>query len=154
MAKRMGARVLAVASGDDGVALAERLGAGRGRGGAEGRRDDGSPASLPLSAGLMPPCSRPVKGWTPHSPPCGDGGRIAFPHGVEPEPKPRAGVTAILDGTPNARDIARMNELITAGPFVVNVARTFSLDEAAERHQRSTTTTWESTPWARPKGNA
>jgi hypothetical protein len=28
-----------------------------------------------------------------------------------------------------------MNELIAAGPFVANVARTFSLDEAAEAHR-------------------
>ncbi len=66
LAKRMGARVLAVASGDDGVALARRLGADAV---VNGRKDDVAAAAREFApAASMPPSSppaarRPIGRW-------------------------------------------------------------------------------------------
>ncbi|MEP1216984.1 MAG: zinc-binding dehydrogenase [Marinobacter sp.] len=91
LAKRMGARVLAVASGDDGVALAQRLGADavvEGHSGevAAAARDfapHGLDAALVTAGGeVLEQALAAIR----------DGGRVAYPHGVQPEPKARAGV--------------------------------------------------------------
>ena len=61
-----------------------------------------------------------------------DGARVAFPHGVEPEPKARPGITVKgYDGMPSPQTIEKLNELIDAGPFEVFIAKTFTLDQAA-----------------------
>ena len=54
LAKRMGARVLAVASGDDGVALAQRLGADVV---VNGRKDDVAAAAPPSRPAVSTPPS-------------------------------------------------------------------------------------------------
>jgi NADPH:quinone reductase-like Zn-dependent oxidoreductase len=133
LAKRMGARVFAVASGDDGVALAKRLGAdaaveGHGKDLPDAARafaPDGIDCAL-LTAGGKP-AERALKALK-------DGGRVAYPNGVEPAPKARAGITAqSYDGTPSREAIRKLNKLIeTGGPFDVHVARTFPLDQADE----------------------
>ena len=62
-----------------------------------------------------------------------DGGRVAYPNGVEPAPKARPGIKVkSYDGTPKADTIPNLNRLIEAAPFEVHVARTFPLDKAAE----------------------
>jgi len=66
-----------------------------------------------------------------------DGGRVAYPNGVEPEPKGRAGLKVqSYDGTPDADVIAKLNRLIDSGPFEVHISRTFPLKQAADA-QRS-----------------
>jgi NADPH:quinone reductase len=134
LAKRMGARVLAVASGADGVALAERLGADAV---VEGRRGDVAAAARAFAPGGVDAALFTAgKGVDGALAAVKDGGRIAYPHGVEPEPKPRAGVTAkAYNGASNPRDIDELNRLIGAGPFVVHVARTFTPDQIAEAHR-------------------
>src|SRR5687768_749577 len=89
LAKRMGARVLAVASGEDGVALAKRLGADAV---IDGRSDDmlaatrafapkGLDAALLTAGGEAAEAAlRAVR----------DGGRVAYPSGVQPEPSARS----------------------------------------------------------------
>jgi NADPH:quinone reductase-like Zn-dependent oxidoreductase len=65
-----------------------------------------------------------------------DGGRVAYPNGVEPEPHVRPGVTInAYDVVADRAAIDRLNRLIEAGPFEVHVARTFRLDQAAEAHR-------------------
>jgi NADPH:quinone reductase-like Zn-dependent oxidoreductase len=64
-----------------------------------------------------------------------EGGRVAYPNGVEPEPKARPGVhlknyNVIVD----PKTIDKLNRLIEAGPFEAHVARTFRLDQAAAAH--------------------
>jgi NADPH2:quinone reductase len=135
LAKRMGARVFAVASGDDGVALATRLGADVV---VEGHRDDvvaaaqkfapnGIDAALLTAGG--PAAERALRAVR-------DGGRVAYPNGVEPEPKARAGVSVkSYDGMPDPAAIRKLNRLIEQEPFEVHVARTFPLDRADEAHR-------------------
>jgi NADPH:quinone reductase-like Zn-dependent oxidoreductase len=134
LAKRMGARVLAVASGEDGVALAQRLGADVV---VNGRQDDVAAAARKfapagLDAALMTAggeaADRALSAMR-------EGGRVAYPNGVEPEPHVRSGVTInSYDVVADRAAIDRLNRLIEAGPFEVHVSRTFRLDQAAEAH--------------------
>lgn len=135
LAKQLGARVFAVASGDDGVALVERLGADAA---ANGRTDD-MPAAIErfapagLDAALLTAggeaaekALRAVR----------DGGRVAFPKGIQPEPKPRPGVRfSGYYGAPDSEIIGRLDRLIGTGPFEIHVAQTFPLDRAADAHR-------------------
>jgi NADPH:quinone reductase len=135
LAKRMGVRVLAVASGEDGVQLVRRLGADAvvdGRAGdiAAAARDfapDGIDAALVTAGGDA--AQKAVDTVR-------DGGRVAHPNGVEPVPKVRDGVRRIAyDGDPDPEEIAKLNRLIEEGPFEVHVDRAFPLDQAPEAHR-------------------
>jgi len=96
LAQRMGARVLAVASGADGVALARRLGADAVM---DGHKDDIAAAARAfapegLDAALLTAGGEAAqKALTALR----EGGRVAYPNGVEPEPQARAGVTVLSD---------------------------------------------------------
>ncbi|AEI65677.1 NADP-dependent oxidoreductase [Corallococcus macrosporus] len=131
LARRLGARVMAVASGADGVALVKRLGAeqavdGRGDGDlAKAVRDfapDGFDAALVLAGGEgIDKALQAVK----------KGGHIAYPNGVEPVPRAPDGVKlSSYDGKSNPDVLARLNRLIEAGPFHVEVAQVYRLDDA------------------------
>lgn len=135
LAKRMGARVLAVASGDDGVALARQLGAdvvveghtGDVAAAAREFAPDGLDAALVTAGGEA--ANRALKAVR-------DGGRVAHPNGVMPEPKVPTGVRlSKYDVAPSKEAIDKLNSLIEAGPFEVHVARTFQLEKAAEAHR-------------------
>jgi NADPH2:quinone reductase len=135
LAKRMGARVLAAASGADGVALAKRLGADDV---VDGRKEDVAAAARAfapdgLDAALVTAGGEAVeKALTAVK----DGGRVAYPNGVEPVPKVRPAVSVrSYDGTPTPQAIEKLNRLIEAGSFEVHVARTFRLDQAADAHR-------------------
>jgi NADPH:quinone reductase-like Zn-dependent oxidoreductase len=134
-AKRIGARVLAVASGDDGVALARRLGADAV---VNGRRDDviaaardfapdGIDASLVTAGGAT--ADRALEAVR-------DGGRIAYPNGVLPKPNARPGVRIhSYDGMRGNEATAKLHRLIASGPFEIHVARVFPLEQIAEAHR-------------------
>lgn len=140
LAKRMGARVFAVASGEDGVALAENLGADVAVDGREGDvlaaarefAPDGIDKALLTAGGDTASLSLEA---------LRDGGHAVYPNGVQPEPRAPEGVTLkSYDGIVNARTLARLNELIAAEgvgltDFSVHVARTWPLSEAAEAHR-------------------
>jgi NADPH:quinone reductase-like Zn-dependent oxidoreductase len=134
LAKRMGADVFAVASGDDGVALVRRLGAdaavdGKQAGVADALRrfaPDAVDAALVLANG---------KGLDAAIAQIKKGGRLAWPNGVEPEPSPPPGVDAqAYDGVPSAEAFARLNALIAQAPFHVEVKH-YALDDAAQAHR-------------------
>jgi NADPH:quinone reductase len=132
MGKRLGARILAVASGDDGVALARQLGADVT---IDGHTDDVAAAARAfapngLDAALLTAGGEVTeKALTAMR----HGGRVAYPNGVEPRPETRPGVVVLsYDGMPDPEALAKLNHLIESGPFEVHVARTFSLDQAAE----------------------
>lgn len=134
LAKRKGARVLAVASGDDGVALAERLGADAA---VDGHADDVAAAARAFASDGIDAVLLTVGGDVADQvlSAVRDGGRAAYPTGVRPEPEPRPGVRVHnYDGGPDREIIERLDRLIEAGPFEVHVARTFALDEAADAH--------------------
>lgn len=135
LAKRIGARVLAVASGSDGVALVERLGADAA---IDGKRQnigetarvfapEGLDAVLVLAGG--DPVDEALKAVK-------QGGRIAYPNGVEPEPKAPSGIQLLgYNGMPSAAALDRLNELIGDGSFHVELSKLYELDEAAQAHR-------------------
>ena len=134
-AEHMGARVFAAASGDDGVALVERLGADSV---VDGHKDDvvgaarrfaprGLDAALVTAGGEA--VDRALEAVR-------DGGRVAFPDGVDPEPSVRPGIELkSYDGDATPEEIAKLNRLIEETPIEVHVARTFPLDRAADAHR-------------------
>lgn len=135
LAKRMGARVFAVASGEDGVELVRRLGADAV---VDGKRDDIAAAARQFAAGGLD-CALVTAGGK-HADAAlqslRDGGRVAYPNGVEPAPKARAGIKVqSYDGQMTSQAIAKLNRLIEQGPFEVHVARIFPLDQAADAHK-------------------
>jgi NADPH:quinone reductase-like Zn-dependent oxidoreductase len=132
LAKRMGARVFAVASGDDGVALVRRLHADAV---IDGHEDDILEAARQFASKGIDTALVTAGGKATDQALAAlrDGGRVAYPNGVEPAPKPRKGIKATAyDGIPTGKTIKKLNELIEAGPFEVHVARTFPLDQAAD----------------------
>jgi NADPH:quinone reductase-like Zn-dependent oxidoreductase len=135
LAKRMGARVLAVASGADGVELVRRLGADAA---VDGKRDDVARAARDLAPGGLDAALVLVHGDSldPALATVRKGGRIAYPNGVEPAPRAPHGVTALAyDGEPGRDAFDRLDELIAAGPFHVEVGRVYRLDDAARAHR-------------------
>jgi NADPH2:quinone reductase len=132
LAKRMGARVLAVASGDDGVALAKRLGADAV---VDGRKEDVAAAARKFAPAGLDAVLLTAGGKAAEKAleAVRDGGRVAYPNGVEPEPKARPGIkVSNYDGMPSPDAIEKLNRLVEQEPFQVHVARTFALDEAAD----------------------
>jgi NADPH:quinone reductase-like Zn-dependent oxidoreductase len=135
LAKRIGARVFAVASGDDGVALAKRLGSDAV---ANGRKDDIEAAARAFAPGGLDAAlvtaggestDRALRGMKKD-------GRVAYPNGVMPAPKAPSGAKIqSYDIEPTPQQIERLNRLIESGPFEVHVARTFPLDKAADAHR-------------------
>ncbi len=135
LAKRLGARVLAVASGDDGVALVRGLGADTV---VDGHKDDVTAAARQFAPDGLDAVLLTAGGDAAQKAVdmVRDGGRVAFPHGVEPEPQTRPGVKVhAYDGDPDPEIIKKLNRLIESGPFEVHVARTFPLDQAGEAQQ-------------------
>lgn len=135
MAKRMGARVLAVASGPDGVALAQRLGADVA---VDGRKEDlssgvetfgptGVDAAFLTAGGAA---AKEALSAVRH------GGRVAYPNGIQPAPETRSGVRITsYNGEPDSEILRRLTRLIEAGLIEVHIAHTFALEQAAEAHR-------------------
>jgi NADPH2:quinone reductase len=132
LAKRMGAKVLAVASGADGVELCQRIGADMA---INGRSDEVVAAAkrfapvgidTALLAAGGPAADKALTTLKPT-------GRAAYPNGVQPIPKPSAGITAIaFDCDPEPEIFARLHRLVGNAPFTVHVAKTFPLELAAD----------------------
>jgi NADPH:quinone reductase-like Zn-dependent oxidoreductase len=124
--------VFAIASGDDGVQLAKKLGADSA---VDGRSDDvlsaarefapnGIDAALVTAGGAKTDQALSA---------IRKSGRIAYPNGVMPEPTAPDDVKIeAYDGETSPELIERLNELIDFGPFEVHVEQTFRLEDAAE----------------------
>jgi NADPH:quinone reductase len=131
-AKRMGARVLAVASGDDGVAFVRGLGADKV---VDGKKDDIAAAARQFAPQGLDVVLLTAGGEAAEEAlsTLRQGGRAAYPNGVEPIPKERAGIKIqSYNGEYAPPPFEKLNRLIEAGPFEVHVARTFNLDQAAD----------------------
>ena len=135
-ARLRGARVLATASGEDGVAFVKRLGAAAA---VDGRHGDiraaarefapgGVDAVLALAGGdALEACIDALK----------PGGRVAYPTGVRPVPKERTGLTVSkYDAISGPEEYARLNTAIVATKLEVPVAAEFPLAEAAKAQER------------------
>src|SRR5215469_3730893 len=135
LAKRMKAWVLAVASGQDGVAFVKRLGANRV---IDGHREDILKAAHEfapkgLDAALLTAGGKAAEQAIAA---LREGGRAAHPNGVEDAPQARDGVKVMsYNGEPDPQTFAKLNDLIDSGPFEVHIARTFKLEDAAEAQQ-------------------
>jgi len=135
LAKRMKARVLAVASGQDGVEFVKRMGADKV---IDGHREDVLKAAREfapggLDAALLTTGGKAAKQAVEA---LREGGRAAYPNGVEDPPQARDGVKIMsYNGEPDPHTFAKLNELIEGGPFEVHIARTFKLENAAEAQQ-------------------
>jgi NADPH:quinone reductase-like Zn-dependent oxidoreductase len=135
LGKRLGARVLAVASGDDGIALTTRAGAdlsidGRAEPIPDAARRfsaDGLDAALLTAGG--PEADAAVAAVRP-------GGRAAYPTGVYPEPAAAPGVEVHpFNGEPDAELLERFVALIGDRSLDVHIAREFTFDQIPAAHR-------------------
>jgi NADPH:quinone reductase len=135
-AKHRGARVLATASGTDGVEFVRRLGADDV---VDGRHDnivaaakrfapDGVDAVLAFVGGKeLTRCVDALR----------DGGRLAYPNGVEPEPRRRRGLRInAYDAESGPREFERLGRVIEEARPEIPIAEVFSLEDAAKAHDR------------------
>ena len=135
-AKLCGARVLASASGKDGVALVRKLGAdeavdGRHANIAAAVRNfasDGLDAILALAGGAaLEECIAAVR----------DGGRVAYPNGIDPEPQHRSGITIVsYDAVSDVREFGKLGHAVEAAKLKVSINSEFPLGEASKAHSR------------------
>lgn len=140
LAKLLGARVLAVASGEDGVTAARELGADRA---IDGKIDDIAAASREFAPTGLDAVFTVVggAGLAQAISTVREGGRVAYPLGIQPEPEPRAGVDLrhfdlTLDAPATTRaKMTKLNDLIASGPFQVRIAKMFPLEQAALAHE-------------------
>jgi NADPH:quinone reductase len=134
LARRLGVRVLAVASGLDGLELVQRLGADSA---VDGRTADvaavahafapeGLDAALVLAGAKSDASLALVR----------PGGRIAYPNGVDPAPDHLPGVRVkAFDGYSGREALDRLNEMIGMGPFHVEVSREYPLEQTSQALQ-------------------
>lgn len=135
LAKRIGANVFAIASGDDGVQFAKKLGADSV---VDGRGDDVLEAAKTFAPNGIDAALVTAGGERTDEALLAirKGGRIAYPHGVMPEPTAPDGVEIeAYDGEASRALIDRLNALIESGPFDVQVDRVFPLEEAGKAHK-------------------
>jgi NADPH:quinone reductase len=133
LGKRIGARVIAIASGEDGVALADRVGADESIDGRAGEVTDAVHRFTPdgvdaafISAG-GPEAYAAVAAVKP-------GGRAAYPTGVQPEPVSTDVEPQAFNGEPDAELLERFMALIADRPLEVHVAREFAFDQIPAAH--------------------
>ncbi|GIG93079.1 quinone oxidoreductase family protein [Plantactinospora endophytica] len=135
LARYSGLRVLAVASGDDGVALARRLGADDV---VNGRKEDVLAAALEFAPGGLDAALVTAGGETAERSlrAVKKSGRIAWPNGVMPVPvTPPGAQVSYYDGDVSRAGTDRLNAIIEASSFEVHVARTFPFERVKEAHR-------------------
>jgi NADPH:quinone reductase-like Zn-dependent oxidoreductase len=135
-AKLSGGRVLASASGRDGVELARDMGADLA---IDGRHDDIAEAArrmAPAGIDAILGCAggdaleRAIETLR-------RGGRVAYPHGIEPEPQKRRGAKFIAyDAIATVRAFQRLNHAVEAAKLKVPIAESYALAQVAKAHQR------------------
>lgn len=135
LAKRMGARVLAVASGSDGVDLVKKLDADEA---VDGHGDELPDAIARLAPNGLDAALITAAGESLDVALDGlrEGARMAWPNGVQPEPAAPEGVEgSSYDGRPDREILDELHRLMESGPFTIHVDRTFSLESATEAHR-------------------
>jgi NADPH:quinone reductase len=133
LASRKHARVIAVASGPDGANLVKRLGADLAL---DGRRDDVGGAIRKFAPGGIDAALVLAGGFDDALATLKPDGRVAYPNGVDPEPKPPRGIAAHgYDGVPTRDAFERLNQLVEPGGFHVELGRIYQLGQAGEAHR-------------------
>ena len=136
-AKLRGARVLATVSSEDGVSFVKRFGADAV---VDGRKGDivatarqfapgGVDAVLAFAGGdALERCLDALK----------PGGRVAFPLGVSPEPKPRVELRSETryNAVAGLQEFERLNQSIVASKLQVPIAAEYPLPDAAKAQER------------------
>ncbi len=135
-AKRRRARVLATASARNATLLVRRLGAdavidARSGDAIERLRalaPDGIDAALVLAGGdALEPCLSLVRA----------GGRVAYPNGVEPEPRRRPRIRLLpYDAIAGPSEFARLGRAVAEARLRVPIAAVYPLSQAAKAHAR------------------
>jgi NADPH:quinone reductase-like Zn-dependent oxidoreductase len=135
-AKARGARVIGTATGRQAMGLVRKLGADEVFDARSAKASEhlgelaskGIDAALVLTSGeSLEKCLALVR----------KGGRIAFPHGVEPEPKRRRGVRlSAYDAVAGPREFARLERAATEARLCVPIAAIYPLAQAAKVHAR------------------
>jgi NADPH:quinone reductase len=138
LAKLRGAKVLATATSDEGLALVKKLGADavvNGRTGdiaAAARQfaPQGVDAVFGLAGGdALERCIDALRR--------DGGGRVAYLYGLEPVPRPRGAIRMTLYSfVAGSRELERLNGAVEGGKLRVPVAAEYSLADAAEAHRR------------------
>jgi NADPH:quinone reductase-like Zn-dependent oxidoreductase len=136
IAKARGAHVIATATGGYAQRLVRRLGAD---GVIDARDSDdlarlarlaprGLDALLALTGGdTLEHCIDHVR----------DGGRVAYPNGVEPEPRRRSKLHAsAYDAEPGPRELARLAQCFVEAGLRAPIAAEYPLERAADAHRR------------------
>jgi NADPH:quinone reductase-like Zn-dependent oxidoreductase len=134
LAQHMGARVFAIASGEDGVTVLKKLGVSAA---VDGRKADVLSAAREFApkgfdaafltaggelANSLVQCVRP-------------GGRAAYPNGIYPIPDARPDIRLIgYNGEPEPEIIKRLNHWIRSGKLKVHIDEVFSLEDASKAH--------------------
>jgi NADPH:quinone reductase len=134
LAKRLKARVMAVASADDGVALAKAAGADEAANSSGGDMAAAIRKFAPdgLSAVLATVNGR---GLDEAIAAIRQGGKVAYPTGVTPPPQGRPGVEAVqYNGEADRASFDKLNAFIGAGPFKVKVDQVFPLSDVVAAH--------------------
>ena len=134
-AKLRGARVLATASGRDGLDLVRRLGADAA---VDGKRSDIGKAAREFAPDGIDAVLAFVGGKELTR--CLDalrkGGRLAYPNGIEPEPRKRKGIRVkAYDAVPGAREFERLGRAVEEADLDVPIAATFKLEDAVAAHR-------------------
>jgi NADPH:quinone reductase len=135
LAKRLGAAVLAVASGEDGVDLVRRIGADAA---VDGRHGDVVAAVREFAPDGLDAALVVVNGptLTDALVQMKKGGRVAHPNGVEPVPVAPEGVRVLAyDGEPSPEAFERLNARIGSAPFHVELGRVYALEDAERAHR-------------------
>jgi NADPH:quinone reductase len=135
-AKRRRARVLATARSGEASAFVHRLGADavidiRSRNAPERLRElapGGIDAALALAGGdALEPCLSLVRA----------GGRVAYPNGVEPEPRRRRRVRLLAyNAVAGPREFARLERAVAEARLRVPIAAIYPLAQASKAHAR------------------
>jgi NADPH:quinone reductase len=137
LAKRLGARVFAVASGEDGVELALKLGA---EVAVDGHKGDIAALAREFSPAGFDAALITISAQNPEAIKASEkvltamheGGRVAYPWLSSLMSAPRAPSNVRLNGYMGNMDrasVKRLNKLIEAGAFEVHLDKTFKLDQ-------------------------
>ncbi|HWS51480.1 MAG TPA: NADP-dependent oxidoreductase [Microbacterium sp.] len=134
LARHRGLRVLAVASGADGVDLVRSRGA---EAAVDGRADDVLAAAKEFAPDGLDGAIVTVGGETAERAlrAVKTSGRIAWPNGVLPMPAqaPPVALTT-YDGDRSRTALERLNEVIESSDFSVHIAQSFALDDVRSAH--------------------